>query len=424
MKSIKSILLFLVLISLFIPACEQFFNYFKIKKLNGSYQITEKPQFLFTNWFSGDFQKQMGKWQNENFGFRNLLVRTHNQIGFELYNKSYANFVVVGKENYLLDQTYIDAYTGRDNIGANKILNKVKDFEKFDNYLNGLNKKLLLVFAPGKASFYHEFIPDKYLKDITTTNHSMYVKYLAESKINYIDFKTWFDLLKSKSPNALFPKNGIHWSTYGALLAADSLLKYSSKVIGYDISKPMIEKLEWKYELQDVDQDVGLGMNLLVGPKNDSMPYPKFRFSKNENVKKPRVLLIGDSYCWTMPLAEMNANSFESLNFVYYNKELHPFGKEMVPMDKVNTADLLASSDIVIILSTDANLNEFDWNFTSSILNNFDNEKVQLINSTVSQIRNDSNWFKLVKQKAMEKNISLDSMLYLDALYVINSMKK
>lgn len=424
MKSIKSILFFIILIFLFIPACEQTLNYFKIKKLNGSYQKTESPQFSFTQWVSGDFQKQMGQWQNENFGFRNLLVRLHNQIGFDFFKKSYANFVVVGKNNYLLDQSYIDAYTGRDFIGENSIKNKVKNFELFEHYLGEKNKKLVIVFAPGKASFYPEFILDKDLKNKSTTNHSIFLKHLAKTNINYVDFKTWFDTLKYTQTYTLFPKNGIHWSTYGAMLAADSLLKISSSILGYEISKPIIEKVEWKNDLADVDQDVGLGMNLLFGPKNDSMPYPKFSFSKTNETKKPKVLIVGDSYCWTLPLAEMKSNSFENLNFLYYNKELHPFGNAMIPIEKVNIMELLAQTDLVVLLSTDANLNEFDWNFTTNMISKFTSEKNEILKTTIINIKNDHNWFELIKQKAKDKQISIDSMLYLDAMYVLNLKNK
>ncbi len=409
---------------MFIPACEQTLNYFKIEKLNGSYQKTESPAFSFGDWLSGSFQKQMGQWQNENFGFRNILVRLHNQIGFDFYKKSYANFVVVGKNNYLLDQTYIDAYNGKDFIGENNIKNKVNNFEIFNDYLLENNKKLLIILAPGKASFYPEFIPDEDLKNKSTTNHHIFVKQFSKTKIDYIDFKTWFDTIKHTQPYTLFPKNGIHWSTFGALIAADSLLKKSAALLGYEISRPVIQKVEWKNNLADVDQDVGLGMNLLFGPKNDSMPYAQFSFSKVNETKKPKVLIVGDSYCWTLPLAEMKNNSFANLNFLYYNKELHPFGNAMIPIENVNITELLTQTDLVILLSTDANLNEFDWGFATNIISSINNEKNEILKTTIFNIKNDVNWFKLIKQKAKDKQISIDSMLYLDALHVLNSMEK
>jgi hypothetical protein len=149
-----------------------------------------------------------------------------------------------------------------------------------------------------------------------------------------------------------------------------------------------------------------------------------FSFSKVASAKKPKVLMVGDSYCWTFPLLEINKNAFEGLNFVYYNKELNVFDNDVIHLKKINTMEVLAQSDLVIILSTDANLNEFDWNFSSQVLNHLKIQKDAILKETMYNIKNDSNWFKLIQQKAKDKKISVDSMLYLDALYVLENMKK
>lgn len=403
-----------------VPGCEQMFNFFEIKKLNGSFQSAEFPKVSVQDWLSGNFQHKMTAWQNENFGFRNILVRLRNQIGFSLYKKSYANCVVVGKNDFLLDQTYIDAYNGKDFVGENEIAKRVQNFELLAQKLKEKNKHLIIVLAPGKASYYHEYIPDKDLKVLSQTNHSTFLKELKNSNLHFIDFKSWFDTLKPIHPYTLFPKNGIHWSTYGALIAADSLTKKISDVLGYKIPNAIIENIEWKNELVEVDQDVGLGMNLLFGPKNDPMPYPKFEFKKIDNSKKPNVLMVGDSYCWTFPLGYLKHNCFESFNYAYYNQELHELGKNAVPMAEVDLNALLEKSDLVVLLSTDANLDEFDWHFSENVLESYTHQKAMLLEETKRNIRSDSNWFALIKQKAMDKKIPVDSMLMLDAMHVIN----
>lgn len=424
MKSTKASILFVVLLLMLVPGCEQMFNFFEIKKLNGSFQSAELPKFNPKDWLSGNFQHKMTAWQNENFGFRNILVRLRNQIGFSLYKKSYANCVVVGKNDFLLDQTYIDAYNGKDFVGENEIEKRVQNFELLAQKLKERNKHLIIVLAPGKASFYHEYIPDKDLKALSQTNHSTFLKELKNSNLHFIDFKSWFDTLKPTHPYTLFPKNGIHWSSYGALIAADSLTKKISDVLGYKIPNAIIENVEWKNELIEVDQDVGLGMNLLFGPKNDPMPYPTFDFKKIDNSKKPNVLMVGDSYCWTFPLGYLKDNCFESFNYAYYNQELHELGKNAVPMAEVDLNALLEKTDLVILLSTDANLDEFDWNFSSQALETYTKQKANLLAETIKNIEADSTWFALVKQKALDKKISVDSMLTLDALHVLNSMNQ
>jgi len=423
LKPSKVQLFFILLLLMLVPSCEQKLNLFEIKKLDGSFVSAELPKFSIDNWLSGSFQQKMTAWQNENFGFRNIFVRLRNQLGFLLYKKSYANCVVVGKDDYLLDQTYIDAYNGKDFVGESEIEKRIRNFELLAAHLKQENKHLIIALAPGKASFYHEYIPDKDLINIKKTNHSVFLEKLKTSNLNYIDFKSWFDTLKPKHLYNLFPKNGIHWSTYGAFIAADSLTKKISSVLGYKIPSPILEKIEWRENLFDVDQDVGLGMNLLFGPRNDVMPYPIYTFGKIEETRKPNVLMVGDSYCWTFPLGDLKDNCFQSFNYSYYNQELHELGKTAIPMANIDIKQLVEKSDLIILLSTDANLDEFDWHFTENFLEAHHHQKALLLEETKRNIRNDSNWFALIKQKAADKKIPVDSMLTMDALHVINLPK-
>jgi hypothetical protein len=41
--------------------------------------------------------------------------------------------------------------------------------------------------------------------------------------------------MKNKAQFPLYPKHGIHWSNYGGLLAADSVLKKSAALTGKDL---------------------------------------------------------------------------------------------------------------------------------------------------------------------------------------------
>ena len=42
----------------------------------------------------------------------------------------------------------------------------------------------------------------------------------------------------------------------------------------------------------------------------------------------------------------------------------------------------------------------------------------------VSRIKSDDNWFDMVKRKANDKGLPVDSMLILEATYVINEKRK
>ncbi len=370
----KYIFFMLIMLFLLLPGIQQLFTVYKIKELNGDFKKAEKPAFTVGGWLSNQYQKDEETWQNEQFGFRNSLVRIHNQIGFELYRKVYASDVLLGKEGYLFAQNYIDSYTGRDFSGDSTIREKIKLLKRVAEILQSNNISMICVLAPGKGSYFHEYIADADAQIEDTTNYEVFARLLRESGLDYIDFKYWFDQLKPHHPYALFPRDGIHWSSYGAVLAADSLIREIGTIRKIEIPKLIIDSVIMKEELSEVDNDVGRSLNLFLNRKTVAMPYARYHFESDSNKTKPRVMVVGDSYYWTLPTYDMRSQSFNGVNFLFYNKELHPMGPAMIPLDKVNLKELVLNSDIVILLCTEANLHDFDWHFSQDIIHAFKND--------------------------------------------------
>ena len=132
-NAVKHILFFIPLCLLLFTIWQQHYNYFHIKPLNGSFAKKESPVFSWDTWFSGTYQHDKEADKNENFGFRNFFVRLNHQIDFSIFGQARASGVIVGKENYLYEQGYIDAYYGKDFIGYNKVteyLKKIKQIQK------------------------------------------------------------------------------------------------------------------------------------------------------------------------------------------------------------------------------------------------------------------------------------------------------
>lgn len=424
---INKFLLSLILIVLSISLLQQIAPFVEEKPLYGSFTKAAKPRFKIDSLLTGSYQRNYSKWIHENIGFRSTLIRLHHQIGYWLYSKSYANAVIVGKNNYLLDKKYIYAHTGQDFIGEDSIKYMLQKTKQLQDSLSKYNIKLFIVLAPGKASFYNEYVPDFYLKNIGKTNYQYFSSYLKEFNINHIDFKKWFFALKKTTSYPLFPKNGIHWSTYGALLAADSIIRYTEQLHKLSLPHISFDNIRISDSLNEVDQDVGLGMNLLYGPKNIPMAYPTLSYNKNNEDRKLHVLSVADSYNWTLPISGMSEKVFKQFDFLYYNKQLYPNSCEpSKDITTVNKLKLLSSVNTIMIMMTDANLSEYSWNFIedaySALFKNrtLSGTAIPLdVAIKMYDIKNDPPWIKLIKEKAIAKNISIDSMLYLDAKYII-----
>ncbi|MCK4288623.1 MAG: hypothetical protein KAW86_05430, partial [Bacteroidales bacterium] len=212
-KKIKNIIYSIVLILLILPFIQEQLDIFKINPLKGSFKKLEKPEFSFSAYYSGEFQNKYNDYLEQNIGFRPFFIRVNTQIAFSIYDTALANWVIIGKRNYLYEKNYITAYLGKDFIGKEKIDNKIEKVKFLQDTLQKIGVKLVLIFAPGKASFYPEYIPDKYNpSEKTISNYDYYTKQCIEEGINHINFSEYFIQLKDTSRYLLVPKCGIHWS--------------------------------------------------------------------------------------------------------------------------------------------------------------------------------------------------------------------
>lgn len=332
--------------------------------LKGAIIKTERPLFSLNEWFEGTYQQQLEKYANENFGGRNTLVRLNNQIAFSFFNEAKANGVIIGKDNYLYEENYIKAYCGTDFIGEDKISERLAKLKFLQDTLKKLNKELIVIYAPGKGSFYPEYIPDEFKKTKSTTNYECYSKKTKELGINCIDFHDWFIKNKSKSKYPLYPQYGIHWSAYGTMLAADSIIKYVEGIKGIDLPNLILGKIEMGNEPRDADYDIEDGMNILFRLKTFPMAYQNFQIDRDTPKIRINSLVIADSYYWGIFGRGIQTAIFKEAHFWYYNKEIYPESHEKpLSVDQINLKQEIEKQDVIIILSTDANLPNLGWGF-------------------------------------------------------------
>ncbi len=432
--NIKHILLCTIMVFLFLPLLQENFNLSKIRPLAGDYVPAKDVPITRHTWFNKEFQEQKEKFLHDHFGYHNTYIRLHNQISFALFKKAKANGVVIGKENYLYEDKYIEAYYGQDFIGIDSIKKKMLMVSFLADTFKKMNKTFLVVFAPGKGAYFPEFIPESRKAAQGITNIEVYLKFAKEMKIPHIDFHTWFIQQKNKSPYPLVPRYGIHWSQYGSILATDSILKTIELDRNLDIPNIHWDKITTE-KAKDTDIDIEKGMNLLFRLQPELMAYPQVLFDDTVGTTKPSVLVIADSYYWQI-FAMGISNIFNRSDFWYYFKSAHsPRYEKTKKIEEVDVLDEIKQHEVIILMSTDIHLPEFGWDFIETMFNYYngkiDREKLDMkyndqIEEMKEYIRLDEKWMKSIKEKAKERNISVDSMLYIDAKWSVdeNEMKK
>lgn len=370
-KRIKNILFYFLVIVMSVPLIQHLTHFSNEKVLRGAVVEPVQPLLSSETWFNGTYQDSLNSYLNETFGFRPEFVRLHNQVKYSLYNRAQAQGVIIGKDWYLYEYNYIRAYYGVDFVGDSIIQEKVRKIKFLQDTLGKLNKQLVIVMAPGKGSYLPEFIPDSSRREKGTTNYERYVHFMRSEKVNYVDFNRWFRKMKGTTRYPLYAKGGIHWSKYGEILAADSLIKVLEKRGGYDLPELVIDGYETSQMNKDGDYDIGEGMNLIWQTPTFPMTYPKHHFEGLEKNKNSG-LVVADSYYWGMFNFGFSDNIFKNGQFWFYNEAVYPdsFTNPVFASD-LDIRKEVEKNDYIILMSTDANLYKFAFGFVDRLYQSY-----------------------------------------------------
>jgi hypothetical protein len=361
-KITKIILLSFGLILLLSPTVNFITTFPKIKSLDGWVVLHEHKKISVKDWFSGNWQEEEELFLNDNFGFRPFFVRLNNQIVYTFFGKAKAAGVIFGKNNYLYEKNYIDAYYGTDFIGEDSIQNRMFMLKKIQDTLSKHNKDIILIFAQGKGSFYPEFIPNVYRTDKKQTNYDIYIQYANQLNINYIDFNKYFVENRYKAKYPLYPQYGIHWSIYGSIIAGDSIIHYIEAKRQIDMPQLLYDKVVISQPKSN-DYDIGNGINILFHLRSFDMGYPEVYFEPADAKVRPSLLVISDSFYWLLAAYGFQ-DAFANTSFWFYNKEIYPqIDNQTANPKEINLAQEIEKYDVILIISTDANLPNLGWGF-------------------------------------------------------------
>lgn len=432
---LKGLLFLLICSVFFIEIIQVRFKPFTVKKLKGAFEKVEEPELTTKDFLSGDFQHRFNLFHEDALQLHPFFVRVRNQFSYWLYDKAYASNVVIGKENVLYQDFYIDSYLGKDYVGEEEVRTDVNRFVQVQKKFRDSGKQLVLLIAPGKVSMFPEFLPDRFADEIkNTSNYEIYTKELGAKGAVYFDAQKYLRSIRDTSTHPLFPRTGTHWSGYAVTIVADTLFKFLEHHIGKDFgtikNNPGIVA---DTGLRFTDSDIGDAMNLLFPIKPYSMYYPSVTFNVKNEETKPDALLIGDSFTQSFIFFYPYFDSLFSKDsrFWYYNKVVaYP---ENCPEYYKNVTDLNLSEeinkrDLFLIVSTEQNLKDFGFGFLESVerldLLKKDQGIEQKFSEMVKEINSSTAWLNDIAKKARTNKIELQKQVERDALWLLENRKE
>jgi len=422
-KRIKTIIFFIVIGGLFLPIIQKTFKLIKIKPLAGFFHLTEMPLFSIGGWNEGVFQTQYSRYIEDHVGFRDFFIRLHNQIDFSLFHKPNGDGVIIGKNGNLFIQTYIDAYLGNDFIGKDAVDARMRKLRFLQDEFKKKNIDFVLVFAPGKASFYPEDIPEQFnSSEKKISNYEYSLQKCKDLNIHFLDFNKYFISLKPKSKYPLYPKFGTHLTSLGSAIVADSIVKYIEHVRSQDLPDVIWKEIFVSDTLRGSDYDISELINLFYETPNPPMAHPRFDFKNDLTKQKLNVLSVSDSYYMGLLASTIPQSVFNTNTFWEYNKYVYPdsWDKETT-VDKKDLKTEIEKQNVVIIMSTEANLFNLSYGFIENAFEVYGpktkEEKLKFYEYLIS---NDAEWNKEINDKAKAKNTTIALAIKEEAIRAYN----
>ncbi len=375
-KKILFALLMAILLVPLIPAKWSTFS--KTVPLAGEALIFKMPSFSFSGYFSRAYQDSFSDYFSHTFHNRAFYIRAYNEINYDLLRfPSSSSGIIIGKKDFLFLRSYVDNYIGSNCLGKRQIEKNVGLLKKIQDSLKRKNIDLIILFTPGKASFYSEYLPDKYLENKKdSNNYLLYSSELIRQGINFIDLNKYFKILKSKSKYPLFSVWGTHWTHYGMSIGADTVIKYIEKIRAIKMPDFDYSSIKVSTDIQKPDYDVEDLLNLYFPLAHTPLAYPNYSYKRNPTNYKPSVLVIGDSYWGNLCYKGIPQNVFkQDIFWRYFKDEYINNIRQKTPVLNLNIKEKILQQDVIIIEATEENYNNFPYGFSEHVDFLFQKEK-------------------------------------------------
>lgn len=415
-----------------IVAVQGLWHIIPLRELKGVYVMDKCPRPTMSTVFDGNWQAQADKYLKGNFGFREPAIRMYNQYVYSCYGKSTNKGVMVGRDGYLYERYFVEdyyesrmyKYTDDPQQLADMFDLEARRLAKLQGILQEYGTNLFVVIPPGKDILYPEHLPpqDTMTRTPGPRAYPEYPRLFDRYGVHYVDVLGWFLAMRDKVPYALMTQNGTHWSNIAATYAFDSIMRYMQGLGGPTI-RPVAVGEPYYGKTREPDNDLGQLLNLVVAPGQPRNMYADVTLLPDTAAAKPGLVVIGDSFFWTVTYNYPVDSLFRYTHYWFYNNTVY-FDPEHDNVSQYDLAEALTDADYVMLLYCSGQLYDLGNGVLTKALVAccYDDEEVDSVRDDICRrIRSDEHWLKVLERKSSNEGISLDEAILNDANYLINT---
>ncbi|PLX26518.1 hypothetical protein C0581_04265 [Candidatus Parcubacteria bacterium] len=372
----KKLLFFITIILflsvLWIPLAQMRFELLPKKDLVGVVTTSELLELNKDSWVEGFFQDSLTSWFQDNFGLRTYLVKTENQINWQVFNElsSKTNTRLVrGLDNYLYEYAYIDEYSRRPQKDVQSLEREVQMIKLLQDELKKRGIEFLFVISPSKASVYPEFIPQQYIfqdRQIWSRSYDIVKTYLDEYEVNYVDGHTLLKGIKKEGNYEIFTKGGIHWNYYGACKVSERIVEHLESLFRRSMNHVVCDPPIVDTDAYGIDKDLVELINIWTDEEvSGPTPHPKLDTEEPHNTFIPNILFVGDSFSHPL-LQVMDNRVYNYRELLYYFKRRITFDNGVYSEsteDVLNWEKNIGGKDVIIIENNESYMHDIGFGF-------------------------------------------------------------
>ena len=431
---VKCILFALTAALLFASMLQKWFQWREFEPLQGVVVEQPKPELSFGNFAQGTYQQQTEPYLKQHFGYREPLIRLYNQYLWDFYHKTpvEGGQVVFGKNDWLYEPWVVTDYYQKQYLKyaadstemASMLAREAKRLYQVQQILEPYGTYIFACMVPSKDLVYPEYLPED---PDTTRQPKISARFFNEEEytrlgVNHLNLEQYFLQIKDTADFMLFPKTGTHWSLYASLFAADTLIRYMEHLGDMNIRNLVIGPRELD-DARGTDNDLETLMNLMRPLRKPRYYYAQTTTDGDSTAQKPKMIVVGDSFWWSIALQIPLQEIFSNAPYWYYNSTIY-YDPAYPSVDEVNLVDELLSADFINLFYSSTQQYRLNNDFTKKALMAlcYDPEEIDSIcRATTLKIQKDSAWMAKLTQRAETKGMPIDEVVANEARWVIDN---
>ena len=280
--------------------------------------------------------------------------------------------------------------------------------------------EFMTFLAPDKPWVYPEYLPKHppRLPDAVNTVE-YYDQKMTEAGIPHIEMTKWYQQMKDTASFDIFTKTDSHWR-YAAVYGYDSLFRYMNSLNDFGIPKIHIGPVQsYTTDLLEGDEETLNLMFPIKG--TSTKYKADITIESDSTTRKPRVLFVGDSFIWSLETFMPWSEIMEDVEIWFYNSTAYVgFQKEAFKVSDINRLASILNADFVVYYAAGHQWWQTSFGFLEDAIGQLNvSDSIIRLTQQMNVIRNDRKWKAAIRIQASIQNLSIDEVLRQEALNVI-----